>query len=148
MLAILIFKEKRLDIFREKENKSPDVLVKITLNENEENLLNQVYETLQQIKQIYDFTNLDSFFSTMAKNLEISEDATDYKLLDIEFIQEFLQMFILSNFFKPDEKHSKKLVLNFRDHSFVERFQLILNNTIIEKLTYLNLKPLFFNPDK
>lgn len=101
-----------------------------------------MYETIQQVKQIYDFSNLDSFFNTLSKNLNLSEDVTQEKLNDIQFIEEFLQMFILSNFFKPDEKHSKKLVLNFKDHSFVERFNVILSNVMIEKLSFLNLNPL------
>ena len=124
---------------KEKDNKT-EILLKITLDEDEENLLNRVYETIQQVKQIYDFSNLDSFFNTLSKNLKLSEDLTKEKLNDINYIEEFLQMFILSNFFKPDEKHSKKLVLNFRDNSFVERFNSILVNVIVDKLSFLNLK--------
>lgn len=122
--------------------------MKISLSEEEEDLLNQVFETIQQVKQIYDFSNLDSFFSTLSKNLDLSEDVTPEKLNDIQFIEEFLQMFILSNFFKPDEKHSKKLVLNFKDHSFVERFNIILSNVIIQKLTFLNLNKLLISQNQ
>lgn len=135
----MIFEDKRQAVVKEKDNKT-EILLKITLDEDEENLLNRVYETIQQVKQIYDFSNLDSFFNTLSKNLKLSEDLTKEKLNDINYIEEFLQMFILSNFFKPDEKHSKKLVLNFRDNSFVERFNSILVNVIVDKLSFLNLK--------
>lgn len=140
-LAVIIFENKRQAVVKE-QNNNTEIVLKISLNENEEDMLNQVFETIQQVKQIYDFSNLDSFFSTLSKNLNLSEDVTQEKLNDIHFIEEFLQMFILSNFFKPDEKHSKKLVLNFKDHSFVERFNMILSSVMIEKLSFLNLKPL------
>jgi predicted DNA-binding antitoxin AbrB/MazE fold protein len=142
---MLLFKDKRHASI--KEGEKTQVIIKINLTLEEEDLLNQAYETIQQVKQIYDFSNLDSFFTSLAKNLEISEEKSPEKLSDPEFIQEFLQMFILSNFFKPHEKHSKKLVLNFRDHSFAHRFKIIQTNALIDKLTFLNLKPLCIEPN-
>ena len=141
--AMVLFKDKRTASIREGEK--TQVIIKINLSPSEEDLLNQAFETIQQVKQIYDFSNLDSFFTSLSKNLEISEETSPKKLADPEFIQEFLKMFILSNFFKPHEKHSKKLVLNFRDHSFARRFQVILTNALVEKLTYLNMRPLCFD---
>lgn len=143
---MLLFKEKRQASIKEADN-TTQVIIKINLSPKEEDLLIQVYETIQQVKQIYDFSNLDSFFTSLSKNLKISEETSLEKLTDPEFVQEFLQMFILTNFFKPHEKHSKKLVLNFRDHSFSHRFNIILTNTLVEKLTYLNLKPLYFESE-
>ena len=139
---MLLFKDKRQATI--KEGEKTQMIIKINLSAEEEDFLNQAFETIQQVKQIYDFSNLDSFFNSLAKNLQISEEKSVEKLSDPEFIQEFLQMFILSNFFKPHEKHSKKLVLNFKDHSFSNRFKIILTNALVDKLTYLNLKPLCF----
>lgn len=140
---MVLFKDKRIASI--KEGKQTQVVIKIGLSAAEEDLLNQAFETIQQVKQIYDFSNLDSFFASLSKNLEISEETSPERLADPEFIQEFLQMFILANFFKPHEKHSKKLVLNFRDHSFARRFRIILSNALIDKLTFLNLRPLCFD---
>lgn len=139
----MLFREKRRASIREGDQ--TQVVIKIGLSPAEEDLLNRAFETVQQVKQIYDFSNLDSFFTSLAKNLEISEEASPAKRADPEFVQDFLQMFILSNFFKPHEKHSKKLVLNFRDHSFARRFQVILTNALVEKLTFLRLRPLCFD---
>lgn len=141
---MLLFRDKRHASI--KEGDKTQVIIKINLTHEEEDLLNQAFETILQVKQIYDFSNLDSFFNSLAKNLEISEEKDAEKLSNPEFIQEFLQMFILSNFFKPHEKHSKKLVLNFKDHSFAYRFKVIQTNALIEKLTFLNLRPLCIDP--
>ena len=143
---MLLFRDKKKASI--KEGETTQLVIRINLSPAEEDLLNQAFETIQQVKQIYDFSNLDSFFASLAKNLQISEETSPEKLSDPEFIQEFLKMFILANFFKPHEKHSKKLVLNFRDHSFAHRFKIILINALVDKLTYLNLKPLCFEKDK
>lgn len=142
---MLIFRDKTKAVITGNDKNPQQVLVKINLTSEEENQLNTIYETIQQVKAVYDFSNLDSYFATLARNFEISEDAEASRLNELDYVRDFLKMFILSNFFKPDEKHSKKLVLNFRDHSFIQRFRDIVHSAFFQKLVFLNLKPLFQN---
>lgn len=142
---MLIFRDKTKAVITGNDQNPQQVLVKINLSSEEENQLNTIYETIQQVKAVYDFSNLDSYFATLARNFEISEDAEASRLNELDYVRDFLKMFILSNFFKPDEKHSKKLVLNFRDHSFIQRFRDIVHSAFFQKLVFLNLKPLFQN---
>ena len=134
-LSILIFEDK-IEI-KEDDN------IQIELSEKEEDFLEELKESIELIRNKYEFYNLELFLEKMFKNLENIEKNEKYKNMSILKICEFLKLYNFSNFFKQNQNLINVNFLNSKDDYFILRFNSYIMKNCIEKFVGFDFKDVY-----
>lgn len=131
-LAVLLYNKKAEESLNQSRlnqtTESKQTVINIELNDDEEEALDRLHDTLSNIKDEFDFINLNNYLKSTSKNLQVLKKNEDDDIMNIDKLKKFLDLYCLSNFFKQTQNVSNVNFLNHKDAIFIHKFDYI--NTV------------------